>query len=178
MNQHPIETLLKEHAEIMAEVSTLRKAVRELAHRGEGALAETLPIFDQITKMMATKLEFHRQREDQVFFPALEDVIGPYGPTRVMRREHELIHTQGELLRQTLYELNEVQHPAIEAGAEKMRQLVAHGGSAAALRQTGEEIIELLDSHFGKEEHILFPMARNMLDETTMNEIAAQFEAM
>lgn len=178
MAQNPIKTLLQEHAEIMAEVGAMRMAVQQLANQGEAALAETLPIFAAVAKMMAGKLELHRQKEDQVFFPAIEAVIGRYGPTSVMRIEHQQIHDQGALLRETLYELNEVQHPAIEAGAEQLRGLVAAGGSATALRRTGEEIIDLLNSHFGKEEHILFPMAQNVLERETLNEIAARFEEM
>jgi iron-sulfur cluster repair protein YtfE (RIC family) len=178
MAQHPIKTLLREHAEIMAEVGHLRLAMQQLADQGDAALAVTLPSFAGFAQMMATKLELHRQKEDQVFFPAIEAMIGQFGPTSVMRIEHQQIHAQGVLLRETLYELNEIQHPAIEAGAAKLRGLVADGGNAVALRRSGEEIIDLLNAHFGKEEHILFPMAQNLLDGATLSEIAARFEEM
>ncbi|MBX7233224.1 MAG: hemerythrin domain-containing protein [Caldilineales bacterium] len=178
MAQHPIKTLLREHAEIMAEVGHMRLAVQQLADQGDAAVAEALPVFAAVAQMMATQLELHRQKEDQVFFPAIEAVIGQFGPTSVMRIEHQQIHAQGVLLRETLYELNQVQHPAIEAGAAKLRGLVAAGGSAVALRRAGEEIIDLLNSHFGKEEHILFPMAQSLLDGVALSEIAARFEEM
>lgn len=178
MPQHPIKTLLREHAEIMAEAGGLRQMVQRLTVEGEAAVADALPLFAAFAEMMATKLELHRQKEDQVFFPAIEAVIGQFGPTNVMRIEHQQIHAQGVLLRQTLYELNEIQHPAIEAGAAKLRALAATGGSAATLRQAGEEITDLLNSHFGKEEHILFPMAHNLLDGVTLEEIASRFEEM
>lgn len=177
MTRNPIEHLLEEHTSIMRQVAALRHAVQKLAARGEAALAETLPVFDQIGKMMATELDLHRRKEDEVFFPAIEAVIGKDGPTQVMREEHRDIHAQGVLLRETLRELNEEQHPAIEAGAERLRALVSSGGSAAALQRTGEEIIYLLDAHFGKEEDILFPMARDLLDPETLDKIAVQFEA-
>jgi iron-sulfur cluster repair protein YtfE (RIC family) len=50
-----------------------------------------------------------------------------------------------------------------------MRDLVTSDASdaattAEALRATGEEIIQLLDMHFAKEEEILFPMARQLLE--------------
>lgn len=178
MTQHPIKTLLQEHAQIMAEVAPMVEAVRRLAADGEMAVADTLPVFAAVAHTMATRLDMHRQKEDQVFFPAIEAVIGRYGPTSVMRMEHEELHAHGVLLSETLYELNQVQHPAIEAGAETLRGLVAAGGSAAALRRTGDEIIALLNSHFGKEEQILFPMAQNLLDGATLEEIASRFEDM
>ena len=56
--------------------------------------------------------------------------------------------------------------------------LAASGGSAESLRANTEEIIQLLDLHFDKEEQILFPMVRNMLNEPTLAEIGKQMEAM
>jgi len=178
MKQHPIKTLLQEHAEILAEVGVLRQTVQQLTTEGEAAVTAALPVFAAFAEMMATKLELHRQKEDQVFFPAIEAVIGQFGPTSVMRIEHQEIHAQGVLLRETLHELHEIQHPAIEAGGKKLRELAAGGGSAAALRRAGEEITDLLNSHFGKEEHILFPMAQNLLDGMALAEIAHRFAEM
>lgn len=178
MIDDPIRELRQEHKSIMAQVAELRTAVQRLAGQGEAALADTLPVFDQIGRMMATELDLHRRKEDDVLFPAMEEMIGAAGPTAVMRQEHQEIHEQGVLLRETLHELNEVQHPAIEASAEKLRRLTANGGSATALQATGEEIIQLLDMHFGKEEEILFPMAYQMLESDTMQQIAAQFAQM
>ncbi len=176
MTQNPITNLLDEHVIIMEKLKPLRDAVDALAARGDAALAETLPVFNRIGKLMAGQLDLHRRKEDDVFFPAIERIIGEHtGPTVVMRREHQDIHAQGVLLRETLRELNEEQHPAIEAGAERLRSLVAAGGSAEALRKTGEEIIYLLDAHFGKEEEVLFPMARDLLDQEALAQIAEQF---
>ncbi len=178
MYTNPIDQLLQEHRSIMAQVADLETAVAALAAHGESALPDNLSVFSHIGRMMATELEEHRLREDDVLFPALEELIGRQGPTAVMRYEHQLLHDQGELLRETLHELNEVQHPAIEAGGEQIRALAANGGSAAELQATGQEIIELLQAHFSKEEGILFPMARNMLDEEVLAEIAARFQEM
>ncbi|MCP5098043.1 MAG: hypothetical protein GY943_21045 [Chloroflexi bacterium] len=174
--QDPIKHLLAEHVEIMAEVAALRTAVTDLAERGEAAMADALPIFRHIGGMMKTRLDLHRRKEDDIFFPVMEALIGGEGPTAVMREEHQAIHAQGVLLRETLHELNEVQHPAIEAGGEKLRELAANGGSAAALQATGAEIIHLLDIHFQKEEEILFPMAYQMLEPETLEQIASQFD--
>ena len=166
---NPIEHLLQEHRDIMAQVTDLRRAVADLGTRGEAALPDVLPMLKRIGHMMETQLALHAKKEDEALFPAIEAIIGAEGgPTYVMRVEHKAIHGQGELLRRTLHELNEVEHPKIVAG----------GGSAEVLKSSAEEIIRLLDMHFGKEEQILFPMAANMLDQATLEEIGQKMEAM
>ncbi len=169
---NPIEHLLQEHRDIMSQVADLRQAVADLSARGEAALPEALPVFRRMGRMMETQLAQHARKEDDALFPALDAIIGAEsGPTYVMRAEHKEIHGQGELLRQTLHELNAVEHPKIEAGGAKLRELAAKGGSAETLKTNAEEIIRLLDMHFGKEEQILFPMAENMLDEETLDDV-------
>lgn len=176
---NPIEHLLQEHRDIMAQVADLRAAVRDLEARGDASLPDALPVMRRIGRMMETQLALHARKEDEALFPAIEAIIGAGGgPTAVMRMEHKDIHAQGELLRQTLHQLNEVEHPAIEAGGDKLRSLAARGGSAESLRATAAEIIELLDMHFGKEEQILFPMTEQMLDDETLAEVGRHIEAM
>jgi hemerythrin-like domain-containing protein len=163
----------------MAQIADLRTAVADLAARGNAALPDVRPVLGRIGKMMETQLALHAKKEDDALFPALEAIVGAGGsPTGVMREEHKEIHGQGGLLRQTLYELNEVEHPKIEAGGAKLREMAATGGSAEALKANAEEIIRLLDMHFGKEEQILFPMAENMLDREVMDEVLRKMETM
>ncbi len=145
----------------------------------ERHLPLALPALGRIGQMMATQLAQHARKEDEALFPAIEAVLGAEnGPTQVMRVEHKEIHGQGELLRQTLHELNEVEHPQIEAGGARLRELAVSGGGAATLKATAEEIIRLLDMHFDKEEQILFPMAGALLDEATLTAIAIKMEAL
>jgi hemerythrin-like domain-containing protein len=173
----PIQHLLDEHRAIMAEIALLRAAVRDLAARGEPALGEALPVLRRIGHLMEMQLARHARKEDEVLFPALEAIFGTDGtPTAVMRVEHSDIHAQGEVLRQTLHELNEVEHPAIEAGGAQLRSLAAGGGSAEGLATTAEEIIRLLDLHFDKEEQVLFPMAANLLSAAQLTAVGAAME--
>jgi iron-sulfur cluster repair protein YtfE (RIC family) len=128
--------------------------------------------------MMATRLLRHARKEDEALFPALERAFGAIdGPTAVMRQEHRAIHDRAWLFRETLRELNEVEHPAIVADGATLRTLAERGGNAAALAQTGEEIVSLLVLHFGKEEDVLFPMARTMLSDDEMAEVGRRMEA-
>ena len=176
---NPIEHLLEAHRDNMSQVADLRQAVADLSARGEAALPNALPVFRRIGHMMETQLALHAKKEDDALFPALEAIFGAEsGPTYVMREEHKDIHGQGELLRQTLHELNVVEHPKIEAGGAKLRELAAKGGSADTLKTNAEEIIRLLDMHFGKEEQILFPMAQNMLDEEKMEAVGRKMESL
>jgi len=173
----PIRHLLDEHHAIMIEVADLRAAARDLAARGEPALPAALRVLRRIGHLMETQLARHARKEDEVLFPALEAIFGTDGtPTAVMRVEHSEIHAQGELLRRTLAELNAVEHPAIEAGGAQLRSLVAAGGSAEGLASTAAEIIRLLDTHFGKEEQVLFPMAAHLLGEAQLAAVGTAIE--
>jgi hemerythrin-like domain-containing protein len=176
---NPVAHLLQDHREIMAQMADLRKAVADLDVRGEAALPEALPVLARIGRMMETQLALHARKEDEALFPALEATIGADdGPTYVMRQEHKEIHGQGELLRRTLYELNEVEHPQIQAGGARLRELAMTSGSVDTLKANAAEIIRLLDLHFSKEEQILFPMAQNMLDEAALAEVSEKIEGL
>ncbi len=179
MTHNPIDLLLQEHRAIMFEVAELRAAIESLAGRGENALTDSLPAFKRFDHVMTSQVDLHRRKEDEVLFPAIEQILGEMSsPTGPMRQEHRDIHDQGKLLRETLRELNEEQHPAIEAGADNLRNLVNAGGSVAAMVSTGHEIIHLLDLHFSKEEQVLFPMARELLAPETLLMIAKKFQEM
>jgi hemerythrin-like domain-containing protein len=174
----PIDRLLEEHAGIMAEVRELRHAVRALDERGEAALDIARPALAAVSRMMETRLKLHARKEDEALFPAIERVIGAAdGPTAVMREEHREIHSHADQFRRTLQELNEVEHPAIVAGGARLATQVAAGAGAEALRVTGAEIIRLLDLHFGKEETILFPMARRLLAPESLADVARRMDA-
>jgi iron-sulfur cluster repair protein YtfE (RIC family) len=95
-----------------------------------------------------------------------------------MRLEHRAIHAQAELYRETLRELEQVEHPAIVAGGAELLALAAEGGGAARLRDAARHIIELLELHFAKEEEILFPMAREMLSPADLAAVALKMEAL
>jgi len=160
----PIDRLLAEHGQIMACIGDLRRVVADLERRGESALPEAGAALRAVNHMLATDLLAHARREDEALFPALEVAFREGDtPTSVMREEHRAIHAQADLFRRTLHELNEVEHPAIVAGGERLRTLVVQGGSAGALCRTAGTVIELIDAHFAKEENVLFPMARAML---------------
>ena len=173
----PIDHLLDEHREIMGQIEELRRAVRDLKERGEVAVAESMPSLEAIGLMMGTRLLAHARKEDQALFPAIEEALGHAGgPTAMMRREHRDIHAEAARFRETLRELNEVEHPALVAGGAALRRMTAGGAKADELRETAEQILRLLDLHFGKEEDILFPMAREVLTPEALDQVARKME--
>jgi iron-sulfur cluster repair protein YtfE (RIC family) len=178
----PIERLLEEHRAILANVEHLRRALADLGGRGDDALPEVRPALEAVGEMMGTELLAHARREDEALFPALEAVLGGTdGPTGVMRAEHRAIHGQADRFRRTLHELNEVEHPAIVAAGARLRTLTASSaasGSAAELCAIGATILELIDLHFGKEEDILFPMARDLLAPEALRAVARRMEVL
>ena len=161
----PINHLLDEHREILAGLEGLRGAVRALEGRGDEAVAELRPVLEAASRLLTTRLLHHARKEDEALFPQVEAVLGVGGgPTAVMRQEHRWIKGHAMQFRAVLAELHEVEHPAVAARTAELRELTERNASAAELHAVGTEVLQLLDLHFGKEEDILFPMAREILD--------------
>lgn len=170
MTRDPIARLLNEHRELMNKLEPFRRALGGAgAARDEDATRDALR---DGARILTTELIAHAKREDDVFFPAVEDVMGgAFGPTRVMRSEHAQIHSGANEFFATLQELHEVQHPAIVDGGAQLRDLVETSADPAELRTLGAQLLALIDDHFAKEEQILFPMSRNLLDEAQLQRI-------
>ncbi len=154
---NPVHHLLAEHRDIMAQIADLRTVVHDLELRGDAALPEVLPTLRRISHLMETQVARHARKEDEVLFPAVERMLGPDGgPTAVMRLEHDDVH----------------------ANSQRLRALLANNGRATDIAETAEAILALLDSHFEKEEQMLFPMIEAMLDDATLAQVARQMEAL
>lgn len=178
MLKDPIERLLAEHAELQRRFAPLRAAVRDLGSGGPQALEAALPALREVSRVMSTELIAHARREDEIFFPAVERVLGEgNGPTAVMREEHADIHRGADRFRDTLRELHEVDHPAIVAGGERLRSLIERGGNAGKLRALCSDLLDQIDRHFEKEEQVLFPMSRELLGARALEDVAREMES-
>jgi hemerythrin-like domain-containing protein len=91
----------------------------------------------------------HAHLEDELLFPALERALGEAGPLVVMRSEHQEIDR------------------LLARAAVAAERATACGDIWAAL--------ELARDHFAKEEAVLFPMARDALDEAELGRLGAQW---
>ncbi len=93
----------------------------------------------------------HARTEEKLLFSQLDSHLGQMGPLAVMRAEHRGID-----------------------------DLLAAAGSApdlAALKATVNELLDLAQGHFQKEEGVLFGMAEQFLDEAVLSELGDQWAA-
>lgn len=150
----PIAVLYAEHEEGLKALERLSVAARQLEEQGWSA-----PVVADIKESAAFingEIRRHNEKEEVALFPQLRGAI-PYGPVDVMLAEHR-----------DLWELE-----------DHLEELLAGPQTDAAradLAVTAQEIVDLLTSHIGKENNILFPMARQVLSPTQMAVVARKFE--
>ena len=174
-----IEVLLEEHRQLMIPIRNLERAVESLASRGEAALPAARTVLTEAARMVTTRLLDHARKEDEVLFPALERTFDrDHGPTAVLRAEHQDIAAQAHVFKRTVHELERVEHPAILAGGSALGALASGEGDVTRIVTLARALIGLLEAHFGKEEEILFPMARQMLSPGELLEIAGRMDTM
>ncbi|MDW5563642.1 MAG: PAS domain-containing protein [Methanomassiliicoccus sp.] len=155
---HPIHTLMEEHRQILMFMTRLRDTAREMRTgelRPDAArvdLREVAPFIQEAQK--------HFQREENVLFPYLER-HGIEGPPQAMWSEHQVLR----------------------AHEGKLISLISGQGSTGdqeittALECQASILLALLDAHFHKENHVLFPMAVRALDVHEWNEARREFES-
>ncbi len=179
MLQNPIDRLLAEHADLLGRLEPFRRAVHEYSGSTGAAREAHLAALRDGVLLLTTDLHAHSLREDDVFFPAVERVLGgEFAPTIVMRSEHQSIRNGAGIFAETLRELQDVQHPAIVEGGAQLRELVERGGAVDEMCAIGSRVLELIDDHFAKEEQVLFPMARDLFDRESLERVAREMEAL
>ncbi len=126
-------------------------AIYALFDHTESALADagTLADVQLITASLSAVLAGHATIENDVLFPALEEVVGPDGPLAVMRREHDDVDRL----------LKEIESAGeLEEAADYLRTLIA-----------------LARDHFTKEEQVLFGMAQQALGDDKLEEMGRKW---
>ena len=153
----PINALYAEHDEALRHLELLRASGRAIA--AEGASAAPFRDFERAVEFLDHEIRAHNEWEEVHLFPKLERFTGPGGPCSVMRAEHRQLW---DLYR----DLGPLRTSAREgrATAEDLR----------VLSRVADSIHDLLAAHIAKENQILFPMARRMLSETDVQQMAAQ----
>ena len=150
----PTETLRAEHRHILRVLGCLEAAV-------ERRRAGTEVDLDDFREMVRFFKEFadraHHRKEEDHLFPALERCGMPRGggPIGVMLEEH----VDG---RQAVGGMGD----ALDASPPDLDRFDSH-----AIHFVG-----LLRGHIGKEDHVLFRMAENMLPTDVMSDLEALFE--
>jgi len=103
------------------------------------------------------ELDPHSIREEEFLFPAMAKYIGrETGPIAVMEYEHE----QGKENLQTF--IGKVDQATAPVNADEAKNIVSYM----------IEAYHILIQHFTKEEHVLFPMAENILSFEEKDQLA------
>jgi hemerythrin-like domain-containing protein len=148
---HPVDQLSHEHQTILQVLDAIARELRPLQ---DGVAIRR--------RFWASALEFleqfadrcHHGKEEQLLFVELERAGLPaeHGPTACMRKEHEL-------------------------GRHGRRQMVdaVEDGNGAALTHAAGGYVELLREHIEKEDQVLFPMAKSVLDQAAILRLRSGF---
>jgi hemerythrin-like domain-containing protein len=149
--QHPIDVLMQEHATIL---SVLDAGEREIARVAAGDPLRQAFWRDYVQFLDHYADRCHHKKEEDVLFAELEQAGMPreHGPTHCMRNEHATMRA----LRQRL--------PALLAALDQNGLCQAVGAGIAMLRE-----------HIGKENEVLFPMARTLLGEEAFARVRRGF---
>jgi regulator of cell morphogenesis and NO signaling len=122
--------------------------------------------------LLASALAPHAHLENDILFPALErELGGDGGPLTVFRAEHAEIEDALEKL-QTLRELSR-HHDDIEGTLQRLPRVE----DVAVARRLVGQTLAIARDHFSKEEHMLFPMAEQMLSEDALERLGEQWAA-
>jgi hemerythrin-like domain-containing protein len=112
--------------------------------------AESAALVKSLGAMLSAALASHAHLENDLLFRALEAHLPTEGgPLAVMRMEHDEI--EGSLMRL----------PDIQDLAEAKNMLL--------------HALQTARGHFAKEEQILYPMAKQMLDARTLEQLSAKW---
>jgi DUF438 domain-containing protein len=152
---HPIRVMMGEHQVILEMLQRLEQT-NEVIRRMNVLRPQSLEL-RAIGEIAADLLsaEPHHQREEQVLFPALED-LGIEGPPQMMRMEHE--------------ELRERKHELERLAAT--REDMADDERKRRVQDASTFLVVALRAHIQKENDVLYPMALDNLEPSVWSAIA------
>lgn len=154
---HPIHTLMEEHRQILMFMTGVRNTAREMRTGEPGPDVNKVPLAD--VEPFMREAQKHFEREENVLFPYLEK-HGLEGPPKAMWAEHEVLRA------------NEKELLSLIARQRYMDQ----AEFVVDLECQASTLLALLNAHFHKENHVLFPMAVRTLDVHEWNDARRQFE--
>ena len=181
----PLVTLMREHDEIHALVTTVREtAEAAVEDPGDEELGRrSLKLFRELDAYMAESLVLHIAKEEDVLFPALRGFGAELDQViDEMVEQHDEVRLRQSIIEKVLAALN---HTHDDVDAER-------AALAANLKDAGDqptpELLEtlwdgvkrldwILQGHFGDEEDDLFVPALELLDEATWARLDAASRA-
>ena len=156
---HAIDNLMKEHQLILRVLASFNSLAGELRN-GRSVSRRDVADFVSFFREFADKC--HHVKEEDCLFVAMNQIgfARESGPIAVMLSEH----TAGRSLVRALWEMAQLPGP-LTAG--EVRRIIA-GVS---------EFVPLLSGHIGKEDNILYPMARSAIPGEQLLKLDADCEA-
>jgi hemerythrin-like domain-containing protein len=155
----PIERFEQEHRSIEQALLTLERIAN-------WSSPESAPDHRIVAQLLDYLVEFadlcHHEKEERLLFPLLERgfMSREIGPTACLRDEHVEARTLVERM--------------AEHSREACRGLEA---SLEAFCDAARHYIALIRAHIDKEDRLIFPMARRLLDGETLSHLRVQCEA-
>jgi hemerythrin-like domain-containing protein len=154
-----IDILYQEHEKILLQLLSLEELL------SSAKSVQNIPV-DQLESYLIFLTEFadtrHHGKEELILFPQLETagLSKQHGPIGVMLHEHGLGRACIASMKNSLNLLKAGNH-------EVMSNFIA----------SATEYIELLRNHIKKENNILFPMAKKVLNPTQINLLNEEFNS-
>jgi hemerythrin-like domain-containing protein len=155
----PIEVLMQEHQVILRVIDAAEAFARQVDRSADDGRAELAEFVTFIREYADAR---HHGKEEDILFEAMEQAgfSTESGPLAVMLHEH----TEGRRL------VREMADAAAHAGVWSPAERAAVVGAV-------ENYAALLRNHIWKEDNILYPAARNALDETTYGVVAQRVKS-
>lgn len=154
----PIATLMQEHQRFLERLRSFRSEVRSAAGRAVAPTDLARRVLGFAAFLDEEVNRFHGRKEEEGLFPVLgRHIPVEAGPIGVMLAEHQLL---GE------------QHGVLFRNGQKVEADAAAVEALGAIEASSRTVESLLTSHIDKEDHVLFPMARETLSPSEMAEVA------
>ena len=154
---HPLSTLIAEHEEILKILDRLDEVNKEIQKLEE--FDQENPVFEELKEIGAKLLdtEKHHTREEETLFPEV-DKSGVTGPTRIMRMEHDDLWPHKE-------EIMKLAENAADMNFDRFKE---------KLKMNSEYVVVTLRDHIFKENNILYPTAKDVIEKSKWEEIKAK----
>ncbi|MDH3611717.1 MAG: hemerythrin domain-containing protein [Gammaproteobacteria bacterium] len=154
----PTEILSDEHRLIVAVLDCLDEAA---AHLDSGAVVSPDFFLDAAEFVAGFADKCHHRKEEDILFVAMtaRDMPQDSGPVAVMLREHD----EGRQYT-----------AAFRSAAEQMKS--GNESAAADVVRNVFDYVNLLREHIFKEDHVLFPMAEQIIPADTMQRVSDDFQ--
>ena len=154
---HPINILMEEHKILLSYAGEIKKTVEDIKNKKSFEDAKQgIEFLNHIAEHFKDS-EKHYLREENVLFPYLEK-HGITQPPAIMWSEHNVIREQ----KKRFYEVLEKKEDFSKFAKD--------------IEMIGNEINQMLGSHFYKENNILFPTSMKVITDEEWKEIKKEFD--